>query len=93
MRIIRIEFYIIIIGFFECTGCLINFTLSFLMYFKRLLSCWGPSQTMSVLENLTALALFSVIWNPSLASFLITEDSSWLTGQIIAVDGGWSKLS
>jgi hypothetical protein len=24
---------------------------------------------------------------------LITEDSSWVTGQIIAVDGGRSKLS
>ena len=34
--------------------------------------------------------------NPStaaLAKFLITEDSSWMTGQIIAVDGGRSKLS
>ena len=29
----------------------------------------------------------------SLAKFLITEDSSWMTGQIIAVDGGRSKLS
>ena len=29
----------------------------------------------------------------SLAKFLITEDSSWVTGQIIAVDGGSSKLS
>ena len=29
----------------------------------------------------------------SLARFLITEDSSWITGQIIAVDGGRSKLS
>ena len=29
----------------------------------------------------------------SLAKFLITEDSSWITGQIIAVDGGRSKLS
>jgi NAD(P)-dependent dehydrogenase (short-subunit alcohol dehydrogenase family) len=29
----------------------------------------------------------------SLARFLITEDSSWVTGQIIAVDGGRSKLS
>ena len=29
----------------------------------------------------------------SLAKFLITEDSSWVTGQIIAVDGGRSKLS
>ena len=28
-----------------------------------------------------------------LAKFLITEDSSWVTGQIIAVDGGRSKLS
>ncbi|NDG89356.1 MAG: short-chain dehydrogenase, partial [Proteobacteria bacterium] len=25
--------------------------------------------------------------------FLITEESSWITGQIIAVDGGRSKLS
>ena len=29
----------------------------------------------------------------SLARFLLTEDSSWITGQIIAVDGGRSKLS
>ncbi len=29
----------------------------------------------------------------SLAKFLITNDSSWVTGQIIAVDGGRSKLS
>ena len=29
----------------------------------------------------------------SLAKFLISEDSSWITGQIIAVDGGRSKLS
>ena len=29
----------------------------------------------------------------SLARFLLTEDSSWVTGQIIAVDGGRSKLS
>ncbi len=29
----------------------------------------------------------------SLAKFLITKDSSWVTGQIIAVDGGRSKLS
>ena len=29
----------------------------------------------------------------SLAKFLITEDGSWVTGQIIAVDGGRSKLS
>jgi len=29
----------------------------------------------------------------ALAKFLITEDSSWITGQIIAVDGGRSKLS
>ena len=29
----------------------------------------------------------------SLAKFLLTEDSSWITGQIIAVDGGKSKLS
>ena len=29
----------------------------------------------------------------SLAKFLITEDSSWVTGQIIAVDGGRSRLS
>ena len=29
----------------------------------------------------------------SLAKFLITEDSSWVTGQIIAIDGGRSKLS
>ena len=29
----------------------------------------------------------------SLAKFLLTEDSSWITGQIIAVDGGRSKLS
>jgi NAD(P)-dependent dehydrogenase (short-subunit alcohol dehydrogenase family) len=29
----------------------------------------------------------------SMAKFLISEDSSWITGQIIAVDGGRSKLS
>ena len=29
----------------------------------------------------------------SLAKFLITDDSSWVTGQVIAVDGGRSKLS
>ena len=29
----------------------------------------------------------------ALAKFLITEESSWMTGQIIAVDGGRSKLS
>ena len=29
----------------------------------------------------------------SLAKFLITEESSWITGQMIAVDGGRSKLS
>ena len=29
----------------------------------------------------------------ALAKFLLTEDSSWVTGQIIAVDGGRSKLS
>ncbi len=29
----------------------------------------------------------------SLAKFLLTEESSWVTGQIIAVDGGRSKLS
>jgi NAD(P)-dependent dehydrogenase (short-subunit alcohol dehydrogenase family) len=29
----------------------------------------------------------------SLAKFLITDDSSWITGQILAVDGGRSKLS
>ncbi len=29
----------------------------------------------------------------SLAKFLITEESSWVTGQIIAVDGGRSRLS
>jgi len=29
----------------------------------------------------------------TLAKFLITEDSSWVTGQVIAVDGGRSKLS
>ena len=29
----------------------------------------------------------------SLSKFLITEESSWVTGQIIAVDGGRSKLS
>ena len=29
----------------------------------------------------------------SLAKFLITDESSWVTGQIIAVDGGRSKLS
>ena len=29
----------------------------------------------------------------SLAKFLITDDSSWVTGQIIAVDGGRSNLS
>ena len=29
----------------------------------------------------------------SLAKFLMTDESSWITGQIIAVDGGRSKLS
>ena len=29
----------------------------------------------------------------ALAKFLITEDGSWVTGQVIAVDGGRSKLS
>ena len=29
----------------------------------------------------------------AIAKFLLTEDSSWVTGQIIAVDGGRSKLS
>ena len=29
----------------------------------------------------------------ALAKFFITEDSSWVTGQVIAVDGGRSKLS
>ncbi len=29
----------------------------------------------------------------ALAKFLLTEDSSWVTGQIVAVDGGRSKLS
>ena len=29
----------------------------------------------------------------TLAKFLITDDSSWVTGQVIAVDGGRSKLS
>ena len=29
----------------------------------------------------------------SMAKFLMTNDSSWITGQIIAVDGGRSKLS
>ena len=29
----------------------------------------------------------------ALAKFLITEESSWVTGQIIAVDGGRSKIS
>ena len=29
----------------------------------------------------------------ALAKFLITEESSWITGQIIAVDGGRSKIS
>ena len=29
----------------------------------------------------------------SLAKFLMTNDSSWVTGQVIAVDGGRSKLS
>ena len=29
----------------------------------------------------------------SLAKFLLTEDSSWINGQVIAVDGGRSKLS
>jgi NAD(P)-dependent dehydrogenase (short-subunit alcohol dehydrogenase family) len=29
----------------------------------------------------------------SMAKFLISEESSWITGQIIAVDGGRSKLS
>ena len=29
----------------------------------------------------------------ALAKFLVTEESSWITGQVIAVDGGRSKLS
>ena len=29
----------------------------------------------------------------ALAKFLLTEESSWMTGQVIAVDGGRSKLS
>ena len=29
----------------------------------------------------------------ALAKFLVTNESSWITGQIIAVDGGRSKLS
>jgi NAD(P)-dependent dehydrogenase (short-subunit alcohol dehydrogenase family) len=29
----------------------------------------------------------------SLAKFLLSDESSWITGQIIAVDGGRSKLS
>ena len=29
----------------------------------------------------------------ALAKFLVTDDSSWVTGQVIAVDGGRSKLS
>ena len=29
----------------------------------------------------------------SLAKFLISDESSWITGQVIAVDGGRSKLS
>ena len=29
----------------------------------------------------------------ALAKFLITEESSWITGQVVAVDGGRSKLS
>jgi len=29
----------------------------------------------------------------ALAKFLLTDDSSWITGQVIAVDGGRSKLS
>ena len=29
----------------------------------------------------------------SLAKFLISEDSSWITGQVIAVDGGRSRLA
>ena len=29
----------------------------------------------------------------ALAKFLLTDESSWITGQVIAVDGGRSKLS
>ena len=29
----------------------------------------------------------------SLARYLISDESNWITGQIIAVDGGRSKLS
>ena len=71
-------------------------------------NCIAPSLTNSkiaqpMLKN-TAVALGIAKAHPlkrlgegkdsaSLAKFLITEDSSWITGQIIAVDGGRSKLS
>ena len=29
----------------------------------------------------------------AMAKFLLTEESSWITGQVIAVDGGRSKLA
>ena len=30
---------------------------------------------------------------PAMATFLLTDESSWITGQIIGVDGGRSKLT
>ena len=37
--------------------------------------------------------LFHLKYIDTLAKFLITEESFWITGQIIAVGGGRSKLS
>ena len=72
------------------------------------INCIAPSLTISkiaepILKN-TAIAEGIAKAHPlkrlgegkdsaALAKFLITEDSSWITGQIIAVDGGRSKLS
>ena len=77
-------------------------------YTENRVNCVAPSLTKSkiaepMLKN-TAIAEGIAKAHPlkrlgegkdsaSLAKFLITEASSWVTGQIIAVDGGRSKLS